>query len=64
MLTLHERITAGYDELFSTVIKWPQENEITKICEQFSMKRGIQVLGAIDSTHIQILKPATDARNY
>lgn len=34
-------------------------------CEEFSRKRGINnVLGAIDSTHIQIVKPAVNSRSY
>lgn len=44
------------------VINWPQEHEVRMICEQFSRKRGINnVLGAIDCTHIQIVKPAINA---
>lgn len=47
------------------VINWPQEHEVRMICEQFSRKRGINnVLGAIDCTHIQIVKPAINARSY
>lgn len=48
-----------------TVIKWPQEHEIMITCEKFNTKQGIRnVLGAIDSTHIQIIKPVTHASNY
>ncbi|XP_024892965.1 putative nuclease HARBI1 isoform X2 [Temnothorax curvispinosus] len=47
------------------IIKWPQENEIIMVCEKFNRKQGIRnILGAIDSTHIQILKPSSNARNY
>lgn len=34
-------------------------------CEKFSTKQGIHnVLGTIDSTHIQIIKPTYNVRNY
>lgn len=48
-----------------TVIRWPQGQHVRIICEQFSIKQGIQnVLGAIDSSHIRIQKPAINARDY
>ena len=48
-----------------TVIRWPQGQHVRIVCEQFSTKQGIQnVLGAIDSSHIRIQKPATNARDY
>jgi len=47
------------------VINWPEEHEVRIICEQFNRKQKINnVLGAIDSTHIQIVKPAVNARSY
>lgn len=59
------RIIAWLLTKVDIVIKWPQEHEIMMTCEKFYTKQGIHnVLGAIDSTHIQILKPVTHARNY
>jgi len=59
------RIIAWLLTKADVVINWPQEHEVRIICEQFSRKRGINnVLEAIDSTHIQIVKPAVNARSY
>lgn len=47
------------------IIKWPQDNIVPTVCEQFYFKQGIpQVLGAIDCTHICIEKPAINANDY
>lgn len=47
------------------IITWPQEHEVMMICDKFSRKRGINnVLGAIDSTHILIIKPTVNAQSY
>lgn len=47
------------------VIKWPQDQDVMVTCEKFRIKRGISnVLGAMDSTHIRILKPAINMRDY
>jgi len=59
------RVIAWLLTKVDTVIKWPQECEIMMTCEKFNTKQGIcNVLGAIDSTHIQILKPVTNSRDY
>ncbi|XP_018372880.1 PREDICTED: putative nuclease HARBI1 [Trachymyrmex cornetzi] len=59
------RVVAWFLTKLDAVIKWSQDREIMTTCEKFSMKRGIKnVLGAIDSTHIQIIKPTCNARNY
>lgn len=48
-----------------TIVKWPEGKDVRIVCEQFSIKQGVRnVLGAIDSTHIRIQKPATNARDY
>lgn len=48
-----------------TVIRWPQGQHVRIVCEQFSIKQGIQnVLGAIDSSHIRTQKPTINARDY
>lgn len=59
------RIIAWLLTKVDIVIKWPQQNEIGKTCEKFSINQEIRnILGAIDSTHIRILKPAVNARDY
>jgi len=47
------------------VIKWPEDDHIWTVCNQFFLKRGIpKILGAIDCTHIRIEKPAINASDY
>lgn len=59
------RIVNWFLTKLDTVIRWPQGQHVRIVCEQFSIKRGIQnVLGAIDSSHIRIQKPAINARDY
>lgn len=60
------RVIAWLLTKFDMVIKWPQDHDdIAVVCEKFRVKQGIpNVLGAIDSTHIRIVKPANNARDY
>lgn len=59
------RVIAWLLTKLDAVIKWPEGHNIMATCDKFSMKQGIcNVLGAIDSTHIRILKPAINARDY
>ncbi|XP_044577083.1 putative nuclease HARBI1 [Cotesia glomerata] len=48
------------------VIKWPQTNRaVINTCEGFFAKKNLSnILGAIDCTHIRIVKPSEDAVDY
>lgn len=60
------RTTAWILTKLDDVIKWPEGQQITYVCDQFQAKRGISnIIGAIDCTHIKIEKPNMEnARDY
>ncbi|XP_066590514.1 uncharacterized protein [Prorops nasuta] len=59
------RVAAWFVTKSDEVIVWPSEQVIPVIVNKFRSKKGLKsVLGAIDSTHIGILKPIVDARFY
>lgn len=59
------RVIAWLLTKLDTMIRWPQEHDVMRICEEFYKKQRISnVLGAIDSSHIRIEKPTLNAQDY
>ncbi|XP_044577774.1 protein ANTAGONIST OF LIKE HETEROCHROMATIN PROTEIN 1-like isoform X2 [Cotesia glomerata] len=60
------RVLAWILTKLDDVVKWPENNdEVLTICNGFYSKKQIpNILGAIDSTHIRIEKPADNGNDF
>lgn len=59
------RVVSWLISNIGNVIIWPQGNNIIRTSVEFERKKGItKCIGAIDGTHIQIIEPHENARDY
>lgn len=63
--TIIQKITSHFALTSPNYIKWPSDDEMVQIERGFRSKAGVPgVVGAIDGTHIKIIKPILEQEAY
>lgn len=58
------RMVYFFSSMSPEIIKWPNDEEKTRIAEGFASSGFPNVIGAIDGSHVRLDKPSVDPDSY